>query len=250
MDRAEISRIAHEAHPIAAPVSDQSLRRLVAAVGAQGSSAVLDLGCGQGEWLLRALQVHPDAAGVGVDLSRPALREAERAAAALGLSGRVRWALADAAEWPPEPRDVVLCIGASHAFEGLDGTLAALRSHLRPGGQALLGDGIWERPPTPEAQAALQASPDDYPDLAGLVARARHHGFEITDGHVSTIEEWDDYEWAWTGSLIRWALTQPIGSADRDEALTAARDHRDAWLGGYRQQLGFATLALADVLGD
>lgn len=36
-------------------------------------------------------------------------------------------------------------------------------------------------------------------------------------------------------------------SVDRDQALSAARGHREAWLRGYRQQLGFATLVLHDV---
>ena len=172
--------------------------------------------------------------------------EAKREAEALGLSHRVRWDEADGSAWSDGAFDVVICIGASHAFGGLEGTLSAIRGHLRSGGQAVVGDGIWEQPPTRAAQEALQAAPNDFPDLAGLVQRAREHHFEIGYGHVSTLEEWDDYEWSWTGSLVRWALNQPSGSDHQAQALTAAREHRDAWLNGYRQQLGFVTLVLLD----
>jgi hypothetical protein len=64
---------------------------------------------------------------------------------------------------------------------------------------------------------------------------------------VSTREEWDDYEWSWTGSLTEWALRRAPGDAEREAALAAARTHRDGWLRGYRDQLGFATLVLQDL---
>ena len=247
MERSEISRIAHADHPIAAPVGEDRLRRLVAALAPPDDAAILDLGCGEGAWLLRALQAHPGTPGVGVDLALPPDVEAE--AARRGVSERVRWVQADAAGWSDGGlHDVVFCVGASHAFGGLEGTLTSVRSYLRPGGQVLLGDGIWDSTPTQAALDALQCSADDFPTLDGLVRQAVQHGFEVVGGHVSTLEEWDDYEWSWTGSLVRWALGQPPGSAQRAEALDAARRHRDEWLQGYRGSLGFATLVLSDVL--
>lgn len=204
----------------------------------------MDLGCGEGEWLLELLEAHEQLTGVGVDLSLPT--EAVTAAKQRGLDHRVRWEQADAATWSEGLFDVVLCVGASHAFGGLDATLQGVRRHLRPGGRALVGDGIWEVPPDSAAQQALQAGANDLPDLAGLVARMRQHGYEPSFGHVSTVEEWDDYEWAWTGSLIQWALSEAPTEQEREQALLAAKEHRDAWLSGYRRQLGFATLVLHD----
>ena len=246
MDRVEISRIAHTDHPICAPVGEHRLRRLVGALDLPAGGDVLDLGCGQGAWLLAALEAHPEVRGVGLDLALPPDIGAETDRRA--VADRVRWVQADASSWSDGLFDAVFCVGASHAFGGLDETLQAVRSHLRPGGQVVLGDSIWERPPSQSAQDALQATPDDFPDLAALVRRAVDAGFEVVAGHVSTLEEWDDYEWSWTGSLTRWALRQPATSPDRAEALAAARSHRDAWLHGYRQELGFVTLVLTDVL--
>jgi len=246
MDRSELSLIAHRDHPIAAPVSEERLQQLVEKLTAPAEGSVLDLGCGFGAWLLRTLDAHPGLRGVGVDISRAALAEADREAARKGLSGSVRWIESDGADWTNGTFDIVICVGAGHIFGGLDGTLSALRTHLRPGGQVLLGDAIWERPPSQAAQEALQAGAEEFPDLAGLVRRVRDHNFEIAYGHVSTVQEWDEYEWSWTGSLVRWALDQATGSQRRTEALSAAREHRDAWLNGYRKQLGFATLVLID----
>lgn len=159
----------------------------------------------------------------------------------------VRWAQADAAKWNDGLHDAVLCVGSSHVFGGLDDTLLALRDRLKPGGRVILGDTIWEQAPSDAAQEAVEATPDDFPDLAGLVDRVREHGFEVIDGHVSTLEEWDDYEWAWTGALVRWAAQEATAAEDRSLALQAARKHREAWLHGYRRYLGFATLVLVDL---
>jgi trans-aconitate methyltransferase len=68
------------------------------------------------------------------------------------------------------------------------------------------------------------------------------------DGHadgvdVSDAAEWDNYEWSWIGSLTEWAVDNP-GHPDAAEALTVAHEHRDQWLRGYRNVLGFATLVL------
>jgi len=95
VDRALASAIAHRWHPVAAPVSDANLHRLLTRLGPV--DRVLDLGCGFGEWLLAALEAAPGAHGVGVDTSRPALEEARRRASDRGLDGRVAFEEGDAA---------------------------------------------------------------------------------------------------------------------------------------------------------
>lgn len=244
MDRALASAIAHRWHPVAAPVSDATLHRLVARLGPV--ERVLDLGCGFGEWLHAVLEAAPGARGIGVDTSRPALDGARDRAAARGLTGRVAFEEADAAGYAEQGFDAVLCVGASHALGGLAGTLEAVRAHLRPGGRVLLGEGFWDGEPTPSAMSALGAEPGELADLPGLVEAARGAGYEPGYGHVSSAEEWDDYEWSWTGALTEWALTE-AGPEDRRSALAMAGTHREEWLAGYRGQLGFLTVVLHDV---
>lgn len=247
MDFLRASDIAHAEHPIAAPVAPEAVRALVRHLGPVPAGATfLDLGCGYGRWLMEALAAHPGTTGVGVDRVLPAGLAQE--ATGRGLTGRVRWVEADAQDWTgDELVDVVLCVGATHAFGGLDGTLQAARRHLRPGGRLVLGDGIWDAPPSPAALEHLEIGADDMPDLAGLVERVQAAGWEPGHGHVSSLAEWDEYELSWTGSLTTWALHDAPTQQDRTDALEIARSHRTAWLRGWRRHLGFATLVLHDV---
>jgi SAM-dependent methyltransferase len=246
VDRALVSAVAHRWHRVAAPVSDENLRRLIGRLELPGGARILDLGCGFGEWLLAALEAVADAHGVGIDTSVPALEQARSSAEGRKLSGRVTFEEADAADWKGGNFDAVLCVGATHALGGLATALPALRRHLRPGGRVLLGEGVWEVPPSPEALAGIQAEPGELPELPELIADLRRFGFEPGFGHVSTPAEWDSYEWSWTGALAGWALED---RGERAEALEIARTHRREWLAGYRGQLGFVTLVLHD-LGD
>jgi SAM-dependent methyltransferase len=246
VDRAQASAIAHRWHPIAAPVSDDNLRRLIGHLGLPAGGRLLDLGCGFGEWLFAALEAAPGARGVGVDTSAPALEEARARATARGLADRVAFEQADAEGWDGEGFDAVLCIGATHAFGGLAPTLRAVRRYLRPGGRVLLGEGFWETPPSERALRALGAEPGELPDVDGLVAEAQTAGYEPGYAHLSTTAEWDHYEWSWTGALTEWALTE-APAEDRASALELAREHRRQYLAGYRRELGFATVVLIDV---
>lgn len=242
-----MSAVAHRWHPVAAPLSEDSVIRLIQRAVVSPAARALDLGCGLGAWTVALLAEQPGAHVVGVDRSSAALDAARASATRNGLADRVEWVEADASTWEGGRFDLVLCVGASHAFGGLDGTLAAIRRHLAPGGRALVGDGVWEVAPSRRAQEALEAGPDEFPDVAGLVAAARTHGFATSYGHISTLAEWDEYEWCWTGALTQWALAEAGDAATREEALRIADDHRTAWLTGYRRELGFACLVLHDI---
>ena len=260
MDRALASALAHRWHPVAAPLSDRSVSRLIEALDLHAGNRVLDLGCGSGEWLQRALVAAPGATGVGVDTSGPALDTAWAGAVSRGLTDRLSFVQADASTWTASTCtastgsgsgeraaafDAVLCVGVGHVFGGPAGTMAAARRHLAPGGRVLLGEGFWEGTPDRSVLDSLGAAEDELTDLPALVTTMGVAGFEPGWGHVSSAEEWDDYEWSWTGALAAWALTEGVGAAAA-EALELARSHRRAWLGGYRNRLGFLTVVLRE----
>ncbi|WP_369214450.1 SAM-dependent methyltransferase [Streptomyces flavofungini] len=243
MHRRQISSIAHTRHPIAAPLSDDSVHTLLDRALPDGDARLLDLGCGSGTWLLRAQDARPGLRADGVDNDPETIAAARRAVDRAGLGEHIALHAEDAAEFvSPHRYDLVLSIGASHAFGGLLPTLKAADGHLAPDGCVLLGDCFWERAPDRRTLDAGFAA-DEYDDLATTVDHVMAEGWVPLYGHVSTQQEWDDYEWSWTGSVARWALDHP-GHPDHGQAMEAADAHRAAWLHGYRGTLGFVTLLL------
>ena len=99
MDRAELSRIAHTDHPIAAPVAVPVVRRLLERLDPAECGRVVDLGCGAGAWLLELLGSRSTSPPSG---STPRCTPSARPArGARGVADRLTWAEADAATWRP-----------------------------------------------------------------------------------------------------------------------------------------------------
>ena len=245
MDRDRLSAIAHRSHPIAAPVSDASFDNIIAGAASRAPASVLDIGCGAGWWLVSLLARVPQARGLGVDRSSTGLAAARTMAVRAGLADRVELLCADATEWAGEAAagswDAALCVGSTHALGGLAHAVAELGRLVRPGGLVVVGEGYWQRPPTAEALAALDAREDEFSSYGGLVDVITQAGFTPLHGHRSTPREWDEYEWAWTSNLALWATDNP-NEADAAEAADWADTHRRQWLHGYLDVLGFAVI--------
>ncbi|WP_214410281.1 SAM-dependent methyltransferase [Sphaerisporangium fuscum] len=242
MNREQISRIAHADHPIKSPLGDGSVSRLLEQGLPRGDERVLDLGCGGGEWLLRALATRPLLHAEGVDTSEDALAHARQAARRLGVQERLVLHHQDAAAFTsPHPFDLVISVGATHAFGGLAPTLAAAREHLAPGGRVLIGEGFWSGDPSPEAAEML----GDLSDLPATVEQVVAGGWTPVHGHISTREELDGYEWACWGSLAAWALDHPSDPGS-PQVLATATTRRTEWLRVYRDVFGFLCLVLRE----
>jgi release factor glutamine methyltransferase len=77
--------------------------------GTSGPRRILDLGTGPGTLLLAALDIWPDASGLGVDTSRRAMSYAAANARRLGFEARARVRIGDWAEGIDEQFDLILC---------------------------------------------------------------------------------------------------------------------------------------------
>ena len=141
------SRIAHAGLPFAHPMSETAVDAAIAALTLPATPLVLDTGCGSGEILLRTLEAHPSARGLGVDLAADAIAQARRRANRSSARFEVRDAAAIQRRF-----DAVINVGSSHAHGGFPGALTALR-YLAP--VAPYGEGLWQRPPSEAFLAAL-----------------------------------------------------------------------------------------------
>lgn len=241
MSRERLSAIAHSSLPFAAPWSEATADEVIGALDLTPRARVVDLGCGWAELLVRVVERY-DAVAEGVERSADAVERA-RATTLLRGPGRVTLRQADIAEveLPSASYDLVICVGSTHLFGGLGGTLAEARRLLTPRGRLLVGDGAWTSTPTPAAMAGLGAEPGDLPDSEGLQAAARESGFSELRSWVSSESEWDHYESTWCDSLEQWAAANP-GDPDAAAARELADEHRRGYLEGYRGVLGFVTV--------
>lgn len=228
-----------------APMSDARAYELIGTLRL-ADRTVVDYGCGWAELLLRIVEHEPTARGVGVDGDESGIARGRANATSRGLGKNVRLELADLTTWEAPPVDVAVSIGSSHAWGHTRDTLRAMHQRVRPGGQLLLGDAFWERPPSEDLLARLDAKPDDYGSLAELVDLAMATGFRLLSLATANLDEWDSFESRWCAGRERWLLENP----DHPEAAEVRKvvdDHRDTWLHGYRGHLGFAYLTLARV---
>src|SRR3954470_14558019 len=77
--------------------------------GAKDPKRILDLGTGPGTLLLAALDVFPEATGLGIDVSRQALSYASANARRIGVDQRAKLMQGDWAKGLVETFDLVLC---------------------------------------------------------------------------------------------------------------------------------------------
>lgn len=118
---------------------------------------ILDLGTGPGTLLLAALDVWPEASGVGIDVSRRALSYASANARRLGFESRLKLKLANWAAGITEGFDLILC-NPPYIAEGAE-----------------LGPGVKEYEPD-EALFAGQSGLDAYRVLAPQLPQLLNKG--------------------------------------------------------------------------
>jgi release factor glutamine methyltransferase len=164
--------------------------------GTSGPTRLLDLGTGPGTLLLAALDVWPDATGVGIDVSRSALSYASANARRLGFERRLKLKIGDWAEGISEGFDLILC-NPPYVAEGAE-----------------LGPGVREFEPD-EALFAGETGLDAYralaPQLPGL----------LDPGGLAAIEIGPDQGRSVTDLLARDGLRARIAHdfADRPRAV-------------------------------
>ncbi|MEU6329423.1 class I SAM-dependent methyltransferase [Streptomyces sp. NPDC047049] len=240
--------------PLSEDRAARMIRRLTDRVAPTALTTVLDVGCGWGEFMLRLLTSTPGATGVGIDLNEDDLARGRTNAKDRGLAERVRFVRESAVDTVQGPADIVLCFGASHALsnaqppEHTAAALHVLRRLVTPGGRVLLGEGFWQRPPTPGELSAMwpEASASEFHDLSDLVDLAIAAGFRPAWIETANDDEWENFESAYQSDVEEWLASHPDHPLARETRDRADR-HRSMWLRGYRGVMGLAYLTLVPV---
>lgn len=165
----------------------------------EGPKRILDLGTGPGTLLLAALDVWPNATGVGVDVSRQAMSYAAANARRLGFEARVKFREGDWAKGLKEKFDLILC-NPPYVPEGAE-----------------VGAGVREFEPD-EALFAGSEGLDAYRTLAPQLPKL------LAEGGLAAVEIGHDQAAAVTGLLerdgLRAGVAQDFGGRDRVLLLT------------------------------
>jgi cyclopropane fatty-acyl-phospholipid synthase-like methyltransferase len=219
------------------PLSEDHAALLLERLSVGPADHVVDLGCGWGELLLRAVAAS-GATGTGVDVDADGLERGRRLAQTRGLDQRVELVEAEAAAWDG-PADRLLCIGSSHVLGGTEQALARLAELTPPGGRLLYGDACWTDPPGP---AAAQMFEEVLP-LAELLEHVRASGWRVLHLSTADLREWDDFESTWRAARQEWLIRH--GDDARAPGVRERLDAQlDAYVRTYRGVLQFCYLVL------
>lgn len=221
------------------PLSISHADRLLASLEPSEGSRLVDLGCGWGGLLLRALTETQGARGIGVDQNSVYLDRARSAARNLGIGDRVRFVLGDIVRFS-DAGDRVICIGADHAWGGAERALTHLSPTVDAGGRVLFGCGYWNRPASPKLIEMLGNLPASFEAVPAL---ARSSGWTVLSADSADLAEWDNFESTWRQDL------DDIGARESNSplgchALRLSAQRREEYERGYRDVLGFAYLVL------
>jgi cyclopropane fatty-acyl-phospholipid synthase-like methyltransferase len=247
MDRTRFSFLAHADHDVCNPIGDAKVDGMLARLGVGPGDAVLDIGAGKGEMLLRLVE-RRGVWGVAVEPAALFADEARRRAAARVPAGSFTVVQEQAAPFlersPALGAKAAMCVGSTHALGDLAGTLSALRGHLEPGARVLVGEGYWKRPPDPEYLAALGgAEESEMRSHAATVEAVEAQGYRALWAVTASEDEWDEYEWRYAHAIERFAAAHP-DDPDRAAMLERSRAWRATYLRWGRQTMGFGLYLL------
>lgn len=99
----------------------------------QEGGRVLDVGCGAGRVCMAFAKEFPRATIVGIDRDAESIRQADEAAVAAGLAGRIRFLVATTADCQPG-FDLITACDCIHDFAEPERTLQEIRALLKPDG--------------------------------------------------------------------------------------------------------------------
>jgi SAM-dependent methyltransferase len=230
--------IAEKDHDIQDPMSPEKIRRLGDHLRLNSESRVLDVACGHGGPAL----VLAETFGchiVGVERAAEFVDAARERIAAAKLGSLIEIMAGDALDYSVETGtfDVIMCLGATFIWGGLDGTLDALTPAAKPGGYLVVGEPYWRQwpPATDDHDVGWTTLPE-------ITHKFEAAGLRVTGVIGSSQDDWDAYESLHWRALEEW-LEQHGHDPQWDEIHREHRAARDRYLTIRRELLGWAIIS-------
>lgn len=221
------------------PLSAERASRLIEQLNLESHDRVLDIGCGEGEFLTRIAERY-DIAGTGVDRNLDLITRAEQKAKEKGLSKTLSFVCQDACSlnWETHKANLIICIGSEFILGGYRQALQLFFQQLLSSESVLIGTVYWKQDPVPE-YLDLMGGENPHFDYLTTVDIAIKEGFIPLYLCRSNQDEWDDFESRHAQKRYQAALK------NTDEA---ALKHAQEWQRGYlrwgNQTMGFGFFLL------
>jgi len=225
------------------PLSAEKADRIIQLLSLSPNDHVLDAGCGNGAFLIRAIET-AGVFGLGIDNNPESIAAARKNAADRIPDTTYEFQTADIRKeaLKDDSFDLAICLGATHAFgdgeAAFPNTIQRLSELVRPGGQLLVGEGYWKQPPALEYLHLIGNPVGIYHDHAANIAFAEQHDLIPLYAIVSNEDEWDHFEWSHRMRIEREAILYP-DNPTMAEKLKRSRRWRDGYLRWGRSTMGF-----------
>jgi len=234
--------IGHKLHTYCNPLNIERLEALLQLLRLKPGSAVLDIACGKGEFLVRLAELY-DVTGVGVDISPFFIQEAKSKAKYRVPNASLTFIQLDAKNYnPPEGLvfDLTSCMGASWIWNGYKGTLQALEALTHPHGTILIGEPYWLKAPDLEYLKAEDMKKETFAESHyDNIRTAENLGLTCIYTLVSTKQDFDHYETLQWMTVTQYAEANP-NDPDLPEILKRTKHHKHIYLQWQRDTVGWA----------
>jgi cyclopropane fatty-acyl-phospholipid synthase-like methyltransferase len=200
------SSIAHSNLEICSPVPWQVYRELLLNGAIPDHPEILDIGCGKGAVLAKAIELL-DGQGTGVELENSLANDPTFAAQKLESNGKLKFVFTDASLFLASVGhsfDLIICVGSSHALGGPDQLFSAARKHLSPNGKLLFGELVWKSKPDQEFLNFLECAEEDQMYSSQLLELARKNRLSLQRSISCTPEDFEEYESKLRTNMINW----------------------------------------------
>jgi cyclopropane fatty-acyl-phospholipid synthase-like methyltransferase len=205
------SSIAHSNLEICSPVPWSVYQELLSAGSLAEHPEVLDIGCGKGAVLAKAIQLI-GGMGVGIELENSLGIQPTPEAHKLEAEGKIEFIFEDASvffEKSNSSFDLIICIGSSHAVGGVEQAFRLARKHLKPNGKLLFGEIVWKSKPDPDFLEYLGCTEEDQMYSSELLMLAHDCGLSVQKSIACSDEDFEAYELALRRNVMNWCSQNP-----------------------------------------